>query len=118
MSTFLILIFQSVGFTQIFQRNYGTPLDNSFSKVIKDGSDYYVLGQDEPNNGSLFNATVTRLNANGTEQWTLSLTIPSVWNDAVLTPSGELIVVGNTLLSMLTQKVSWGASRVAAHFNG
>lgn len=82
---------------QDFQRLYGTNLDNSFSKVIQDGSNYYVLGQDEFNDGTPPAASVTRLDANGNHQWTLSLHISSVWNDAVLTPSGDLLVVGSTL---------------------
>lgn len=82
---------------QDFQRIYGTSLDNSFSKIIQDGADYYVLGQDQPMSGSLPHATVTRLDANGIHQWTLRLDIPSIWNDAVLTPVGDLIVVGATL---------------------
>ncbi len=82
---------------QDFQRVYGTSLDNSFSQVVQDGTNYYVLGQDESTNGAPQRATVSRLDANGLHQWTLGLNIPSVWNDAVLTPSGELLVVGATL---------------------
>lgn len=80
-----------------FQRMFGDNLDNTFSKVIEDGSFYYVLGQDESVNGNPPNATVTRLDANGIHQWTLTLNMPSIWNDAVLTPSGDLLVVGGTL---------------------
>ncbi len=87
----------SLTFSQNFQRLYGTTLDNSFSKVIPDGSNYYVLGQDEFTDGTPPSATVTRLDANGMHLWTLSLNISSVWNDAVLTPSGDLLVVGSTL---------------------
>lgn len=83
--------------SQDFQRLYGTSLDNNFTKVIQHGSNYYVLGQDQPTSGSTPHATVTRLDANGIHQWTLSLNIPSVWNDAVLTPTGDLLVIGNTL---------------------
>ncbi len=82
---------------QTFQQVYGTQLDNSFSKVIKDGASYFVLGQDESVNGSPLRATVSRIDANGIHQWTLSLDIASSWNDAVLISPGELMVVGNTL---------------------
>jgi|GEM_PF-1039591 len=88
-------------FTQImsqdFQRSYGASFNNTFTKVIQDGSNYYVLGQDEPFSGATLRATVTRLDANGIHQWTLSLDIGSTWNDAVLTPTGDLMVVGSTL---------------------
>lgn len=95
---FLMLNFQLDGSAQVFQRNFGTTLDNSFSKVLKDGTDYYVLGQNEPSGGGLPRATVTRLDANGNHKATLELPIASVWNDAVLTaPGGALIVVGSTL---------------------
>ena len=80
-----------------FQRNFGTSLDNSFSKVIQSGTNYYILGQDETSDGAPQRATVTRLNAAGIHQWTLGLDLASIWNDAVLTPSGDLLVVGSTL---------------------
>ncbi|TAK37403.1 MAG: T9SS type A sorting domain-containing protein [Saprospiraceae bacterium] len=92
---FLLTLLPDMGMAQ-FQRDYGTPFDNSFSKVIQDGTNYYVLGQDEPSEGVLQRATVTRLDANGIHQWTLSLPIASVWNDAVLIPGGDLLVVGTT----------------------
>ena len=47
----VLIIFVSVIFhsshigAQDFQRCFGTPIDNAFSKVIKDGTFYYVLGQ-------------------------------------------------------------------------
>ncbi|MGB4847997.1 MAG: hypothetical protein WBP41_08780, partial [Saprospiraceae bacterium] len=82
---------------QDFQRAYGTSLDNSFSKVIKDGTNYYVLGQNESTEGAPQFGTVTRLDANGLHQWTLESNVASVWNDAVLTPTGDLLVVGSTL---------------------
>ncbi|MDZ4749927.1 MAG: T9SS type A sorting domain-containing protein [Saprospiraceae bacterium] len=94
--------------SQTFQRLYGTSLDNTFSKVIRDGSNYYVLGQDESTQGSPMHATVTRLGANGIHQWTLRLDIPSVWNDAVLTPTGDLFVVGSTLPGDATNKSIMG----------
>lgn len=84
-------------FAQDFQRAYGTSLDNSFSKVIKDGANYYVLGQNEASVGAPKFGTVTRLDANGLHLWTLESDVASVWNDAVLTPSGDLLVVGSTL---------------------
>ncbi|HZV44239.1 MAG TPA: hypothetical protein VFF90_07165, partial [Saprospiraceae bacterium] len=95
-------------FSQNFQHLYGTGLDNSFSKVIKDGSNYYILGQDEFTDGTPPSATVTRLDANGVHQWTLSLNISSVWNDATLTPAGDLLVVGSTLPFDATSKSLMG----------
>ena len=86
------------GFGQAgFQRQFGANLDESFSRVVPSGADYYVLGQGEVTDGQPARATVTRLNAQGELQWTLGLNIASVWNDAVLTPSGNLLVVGRSL---------------------
>ncbi|MBP7238726.1 MAG: T9SS type A sorting domain-containing protein [Saprospiraceae bacterium] len=89
---------------QDFQRAYGTTFNNAFSKVIQDGSNYYVLGQDESSGGALLRATVTRLDATGQHLWTLSLNTPSVWNDGVITPTGDLLVVGATLPFDATNK--------------
>ncbi|MDZ4679028.1 MAG: choice-of-anchor L domain-containing protein, partial [Saprospiraceae bacterium] len=80
-----------------FQRQFGTALDESFSKVIQSGTNYYVLGIGETTDGLPGRATVTRLNASGQLQWTLSMNTASQWNDAVLTPSGNLLVVGHSL---------------------
>lgn len=96
LSIFYVLSFASLK-AQTFQKVYGTPLDNSFSKVIQDGAFYYVLGQDEPSNGVPHRATVSRLDANGVHQWTLSMPTPSNWADAVLLPGGDLMVVGYSL---------------------
>ncbi len=82
---------------QDFQRCFGTPLDNAFTKVIRDGTFYYVLGQEETTNGSEPVATVTRLDINGNFQWTIRATIPSVFNDAVRLANGDLVLVGHTL---------------------
>ncbi len=102
---FFSIIFASQIFAQEFQRAYGTALDNSFTKVVQDAAgNFYVLGQDEAVNGALQRATVTRLDANGLHQWTLSLNFASLWHDAVLTPSGELMLVGQTLPSDPTAK--------------
>ena len=92
----LMLIPSASIFSQ-FQMNYGTQLNNSFSKVIPDGTEYFVLGQDELSPGSPSYATVTRLDAQGNWQWTLTMDIPSVWNDAVLVAPDSLLVVGSTL---------------------
>jgi hypothetical protein len=100
----MMILSSSFLVAQDFQRLYGTNLDNTFSKAFQDGSNYYVLGQDEPTNGATPHATVTRLNANGIHQWTLRLDIPSIWNDAVLTPTGDLLVVGATLPFDATNK--------------
>ncbi len=82
---------------QRFQAIYGTPLNNTFTKVLRSGTDYYVLGSDQPSAGAQDRATVTRLDAQGQLQWTLRLDIASQWNDAVVTPNGDLLVVGHTL---------------------
>jgi hypothetical protein len=82
---------------QHFQRAYGTSLNNTFTKVLRSGTGYYVLGSDEPSAGAQPRATVMRLDAQGQHQWTLRLDIASQWNDAVVTPNGNLLVVGHTL---------------------
>ena len=65
----VLLLLSGNGYTQSFQRIYGTSLDNSFSKVIPDGTEYYVLGQDQPSISALPRATVTRLAADGSILW-------------------------------------------------
>ncbi|MFN4079853.1 MAG: T9SS type A sorting domain-containing protein [Saprospiraceae bacterium] len=50
-----------------------------------------------PAAGQIAWATVSRIDAAGQLVWTRSLNIASQWNDAVLTPSGNLLVVGHTL---------------------
>jgi hypothetical protein len=82
---------------QYFQHHYGNALDNAFAKVIPHGPNYYVIGRDQPTAGALARATVARLNGAGKLQWVLRLDLASQWNDAVLTPTGNLIMVGNTL---------------------
>ena len=95
---FIIICFVcSTNLYSQFQRQYGTPLDESFSKVIQSGSSYFVLGQAELIDGQFPRASVTMIDAQGEMQWTLSLDIGSIWNDAVLTPTGNLLVVGNSL---------------------
>lgn len=93
----LQMIFINLIHSQSFQKVYGTNFDNSFTKVIEDGTHYFVLGQDETVEGQTKRATVSRLDANGSHLWTLSLETGSIWNDAVLVSPGELIVVGSTL---------------------
>lgn len=94
---FLLFALSPNAFSQTFEKNYGTSSNESFTKVIKDGSDYYVLGSNEPSPGILPRATVSRVDALGVWQWTLSLDISSVWSDAVLTSNGDLLLVGYTL---------------------
>lgn len=79
-----------------FQRLFGNGLDNRFNKVIRVGDDYYVLGTDEPNEGATPHATLSRLNFQGQTQWTIRLSVPSVWNDIALTDEGNLLLVGGT----------------------
>ncbi|MGB4846779.1 MAG: PKD domain-containing protein [Saprospiraceae bacterium] len=86
----LVIIPIAKNFAQL-QRYYGSGINNTFSKVIKDGANYYVLGQD----GLV--GSVTRLDANGQHQWTLVPSISCIWNDGVLAPNGDLLVVGSTL---------------------
>lgn len=105
LSFIFIMLTNSQAHSQSFQRAYGDALDNSFSKVVQDASGkFYVLGQNEAVNGAPQRATVTRLDANGQHEWTLSLNFASIWHDAVLTPSGELMLVGQTLPSDPTSK--------------
>ncbi|MCS6929236.1 MAG: T9SS type A sorting domain-containing protein [Saprospiraceae bacterium] len=82
---------------QHFQRYYGTKFDNAFTKVISHGAHYYVIGRDQPVAGAPPHAIVARIDSTGKLLWTLRLDIASQWNDAVLTPSGNLLVVGHSL---------------------
>ena len=91
-----------------FQRQYGTNLDETFTKVIRSGANYYVLGTGEITDGQPARATVSRLNATGQLQWTLSLNTASRWNDAVLTPTGNLIVVGQSMPDDNTSRAIMG----------
>ncbi|MBK8701300.1 MAG: T9SS type A sorting domain-containing protein [Saprospiraceae bacterium] len=93
----LYLLFTPKAHAQAFQKIFGTNLDNSFSKVIQDGSEYYVLGQDQPFTGAVSRATVSRLASDGSLLWTKSLDIASQWNDAIRVNNGDLILVGNSL---------------------
>lgn len=104
----VLLLLSGNGYTQTFQRIYGTSLDNSFSKVIPDGTEYYVLGQDQPSVTTLPRATVTRLAADGSILWIKSLDIPSQWNDAIRVKKGDLILVGNSLPGDATAKSIMG----------
>ncbi len=92
-----LLLKQVAAQPTFFQHTYGTALNNSFTKTLRSGTGYYVLGRDEPSAGAPNRATVTRLDAQGQHQWTLRLDVASQWNDAVVTPNGNLLVVGNTL---------------------
>lgn len=100
-----------------FQRQFGTNLDETFSKVIQSGTNYYVLGSGEITNGQPARATVTRLNASGELQWTLSLNVASQWNDAVLTPGGNLLVVGQSLPDDNTSRSIMGLVTAAGAFS-
>jgi len=79
-----------------FQRLFGNSLDNRFNKVIRLNDDYYLLGTDEPTEGATPHATLTKLNPQGQLQWTIRLTVPSVWNDIIVTDEGNLLLVGGT----------------------
>ncbi len=37
---------------QRFQAIYGTQMNNTFTKVLRSGTDYYVLGSDQPSAGA------------------------------------------------------------------
>lgn len=93
-----VIAVPATGFAQTyFQRHYGTALNNTFSKVIAAGSNYFVVGSNQTTSGGLARATVSYMNAQGQLQWTRTLDNASVWNDAMLTMNGNLLVVGNTL---------------------
>ena len=95
---FLLLFLLPMLCAAQFAKSYCAATDNYFSKVIQDGTNYYVLGQvQSPTTNAIWFATVSRVDATGTLIWTLSLDIGSVWNDAVLTPTGDLLVVGATV---------------------
>ncbi len=100
-----------------FQRQYGTAFDNTFSKVVRHGTNYYVLGSDQPSAGVTARAAVSYVNSLGQLQWTRSLNIASAWNDAVLTPNGSLMLVGNTLPSDATNQSLMGLITPAGTFS-
>ncbi|MCC6412233.1 MAG: PKD domain-containing protein [Saprospiraceae bacterium] len=78
-------------------RQFGTTYDNAFTQIIQNGLNTFVLGSDQPSAGAPGRATVSRLGPTGNLLWTRSLNIPSVWNDAVATPNGNLLLVGATM---------------------
>jgi len=110
------LLTTTSGFSQNFSRQYGNAFDNAFSKVLKSGANYFVVGRDQASAGALSQATVTRLNANGVLQWTRRLDIASVWNDAILTSNGSLLLVGHTLPADATNKSIIGLITAAGVF--
>lgn len=87
-----------------FQNYYGTSLNNSFSRVIQHGANYYVLGSKEISPG-VIRATITYLDAAGNVSWVKDLDVSAQWNDGVLTPTGDLMVVGHTYRSTAPIKV-------------
>jgi len=99
-SIFAILIFvcllSTAKLAAQFTRLYGASTNESFTKVIQNGTNYYCLGRwlDPATNQS--KATITKMNSTGQHISTLALNIASEFTDAVLTPSGDLIVVGYT----------------------
>ncbi|NUQ23104.1 MAG: HYR domain-containing protein [Saprospiraceae bacterium] len=100
-----------------FQRQYGTNLDETFTKVIRSGANYYVLGTGEITDGQAARATVSRLNATGQLQWTLSLNTASRWNDAVLTPNGNLLLVGQSMPDDNTSRAIMGLVTTTGTFS-
>ncbi|MCB0531738.1 MAG: HYR domain-containing protein [Saprospiraceae bacterium] len=94
----LFLFPTTTSFAQ-FQRIYGNAQENYFTKIIPDGSEFYVLGVEAGN------ATVTRLGSKGQHLWTRGLTIPSGFTDAVVMPNtGDLMFVGFTLPFNISNK--------------
>lgn len=93
----LVCLWCAVAEAQYFQYLYGNVFDNAFTKVIPHGSNYYVIGRDQPTAGALTRAIVARIDGLGQLQWVARLEIASQWNDAVLTPTGDLIMVGHSL---------------------
>ena len=112
----VFLLTTASGFGQNFSRQYGNAFDNAFSKVLKSGANYFVVGRDQASAGALSQATVTRLNANGVLQWTRRLDIASVWNDAILTSNGSLLLIGHTLPADATNKSIIGLITAAGVF--
>ncbi|HMX40238.1 MAG TPA: hypothetical protein PKD78_07920, partial [Saprospiraceae bacterium] len=101
---------------QNFQRQFGTQFDNAFTKVVRSGTSYYVVGRDQTAAGALNRATVTRLNNNGVIQWVRRLDIASQWNDAVLTSNGSLLLVGQTLPADASNRSLMGLLTAAGTF--
>src|SRR5688572_19683206 len=98
---FLMIVLMSLPVAQTigqgFQRAYGNEFKNSGWQVIAHGSNYYVLGSDQPSAGALDRGTISYINQSGSEIWTRRLNVASSLMDAVLTPGGNLLFVGNTL---------------------
>lgn len=107
---FLLLTGPFTGYGQ-FRNVYGTAGDNQFTKIIPDGSNYYILGT---NNGQ---ATVSRINSSGAIQWTRSLNVGSSWSDAALTAGGSLFVVGQTTPVGSTNRSIMGVITQAGTFS-
>jgi len=104
-------------FAQNFQRQYGTAFDNAFTKVVRNGTSYYVVGRNQNAAGAQSRATVTYLNANGVIQWVRTLNTFSQWNDALLTANGSLLLVGNTLPADASNKSLAGLLTAAGTFS-
>lgn len=97
---FLLFILHAQFANAQLQKLYGTSGDNYFSKVIPDGSNFYLLGS-----GNGGGASISRINSSGAIQWTRNLPSGTVLNDAVLTASGgSLFFVGATLPNNSTSK--------------
>lgn len=86
---FIFLLTAGVSQAQ-FAQLYGTNTDNNFSKVIPDGQDYYVLGQEGTQ------ATITRVLSTGAWDWTQKLDMNSSLLDGIVMPNGHLLFVGLT----------------------
>ncbi len=80
-----------------FPRIYGTSGNDGINKVIPAGTEYYVLAYTGANPSSDWKATVSRLSSSGPVLWTKTLDIFSQWNDGIVTPNGDLLLVGTTL---------------------
>lgn len=91
-----VLLLSAVHLDAQFTRLYGANTNESFTKVIQSGTNYYCLGRwlDPANNQS--KATITKMNSTGQHISTLALNIASEFTDAVLTPLGDLMVIGYT----------------------
>ncbi len=113
----LTLLFISLKGNAQFTKEYGNTFDESFTKVIRNGTNYYVLGRSQTTANASNRASVSRINASGQHLWTVSLTIPSEWSDGVLTPTGELMVVGHTLPADATAKSLMGLITAAGTFS-
>lgn len=90
----MIAIISFPGFGQSFQKLYGTAENEYVSRALPSGNNIYIIGATMKSGQSLYFASVSKLDSFGVLQWTTTADVPSVWSDGIITPSGDLLLVG------------------------